>query len=161
MRSRCCPCVFVYPPISLLGNGSVNLSLTLLDNGYVFYAVPVVSKQSRRLVLPITSCCFYLPAAHPNFSDTHFDSPQNFSSRKGSTNLPMSINTYISAYRSSPCRLRIVCIYGSRDSSVSIGYGLDDRRVGVRFSVRERDISPLRNVQTGFGAHPAFYIKGN
>jgi hypothetical protein len=48
MRSRCCPCVCfclsVYRPLSLLGNG------------YVFYAVRVVSKESRRLDLHRTSC---------------------------------------------------------------------------------------------------------
>jgi hypothetical protein len=61
MRSRCCPCVClfvcvsVYPHLSLLGNGSVKVPLSLLGNGYVFYAVGVVSKASRLLVLPRTS----------------------------------------------------------------------------------------------------------
>jgi hypothetical protein len=54
MRSCCCLCVS--PPPSLLGNGSVKVSFSLLANGYVFYAVHVVSKESRRLVLPRTSC---------------------------------------------------------------------------------------------------------
>jgi hypothetical protein len=59
MRSRCSPCVCVcVSPLSLLGNGSVKVPLSMLDNGYVFYAVRVVSKESRRLVLPRTSCFF-------------------------------------------------------------------------------------------------------
>jgi hypothetical protein len=60
MRSRFCPCVCRCIPLSLLGNGSVKVPLSLLGNGYVFYAVRVVSKESRRLVLPITSF-FFLP----------------------------------------------------------------------------------------------------
>jgi hypothetical protein len=72
MRSRCWPCVRVCMfvcvsplsflgngsakvPLTLLGNGSVKVTLYLLGNGYVFYAVRVVSKESRRLVLPRTS----------------------------------------------------------------------------------------------------------
>jgi energy-converting hydrogenase Eha subunit C len=90
MRSRYCPCVCVslyvclcIPPLSLLGNGSVKVSLSLLGNGsvkiptscvyyeitllsvclcqhicFVFYAVRVVSKDSRRLVPLRTSCYF-------------------------------------------------------------------------------------------------------
>jgi hypothetical protein len=67
MRSRCCVCVSVYPPIvarqrfgsvkkmplSLVGN---NYETTLLSvsphNCFVFYAVRVVSKESKRLVVP-------------------------------------------------------------------------------------------------------------
>jgi hypothetical protein len=44
MRSPCCPCV---PSQSLLGNGSGSRA--------VFFEVLVVSKESRRLVLPRTS----------------------------------------------------------------------------------------------------------
>jgi hypothetical protein len=58
MRSRCCLCVCV-SPLSLLGNGSVKVPLSLLGNGYVVYAV-LVSKESRRLVLPRTSLRFQL-----------------------------------------------------------------------------------------------------
>jgi hypothetical protein len=36
--------------------------LPLLGNGYVFYAVRVVSKESRRLVLPRTSCFLFYDA---------------------------------------------------------------------------------------------------
>jgi hypothetical protein len=46
----------VYPPLPFLGNGSVKISLSLLGNGYVFNAVRVVSKESKRLVLARTSC---------------------------------------------------------------------------------------------------------
>jgi hypothetical protein len=65
MRSRCCPCVCVFvcvcvSPLFLLGNGSVKVSLSLLGNGYVFYVARVVSKKSRRLVLPRSSCS-YMP----------------------------------------------------------------------------------------------------
>jgi hypothetical protein len=56
MRSRCSPCVCLCIPLSLLGNGSVKVLLSLLGNGYVFYAVRVVSKGNRRLVLLRTSC---------------------------------------------------------------------------------------------------------
>jgi hypothetical protein len=39
MRSRCClrvcVCVSVYPPLLLLGNGSVKIPLSLLGNGSV------------------------------------------------------------------------------------------------------------------------------
>jgi hypothetical protein len=51
-----CVCVCLCIPLSLLGNGSVKVPLSLLGNGYVFYAVRVVSKESRRLVLLRTSC---------------------------------------------------------------------------------------------------------
>jgi hypothetical protein len=61
MRPRCCPCVFVcvsvHFPSSLLGDGSVKVPLSFLGNGYVFYAVRVVSKESRRLILLRTSSC--------------------------------------------------------------------------------------------------------
>jgi hypothetical protein len=78
---RVCVCV---SPLSLLGNASVKVPLPLLGNGsvkipttylvyyeitllslsgcvyphicFVFYAVRVVSKESKRLVLPSTSC---------------------------------------------------------------------------------------------------------
>jgi hypothetical protein len=48
-----------------------------------------------------------------------------------------------------------------RDSSVGIatGYGLDDRGVGVRVSVRS-NFSLLHVVQTGSGVHPASYPIG-
>jgi hypothetical protein len=53
MISRCsvCVCVFVHLSLSLLGNGWVNIPLSLLAKGYVFYAVRVVPYKSRRLVL--------------------------------------------------------------------------------------------------------------
>jgi hypothetical protein len=50
---RVCVCV---SPRSLVENYSVKVPLLLLGNGYVFYAVRAVSKESRRLVLPRTSC---------------------------------------------------------------------------------------------------------
>jgi hypothetical protein len=74
VRSRCCPCVCVCvcvsplsllgngsveDPLSLLGNGSVEVPLSLLGNGYVFYAVRTVSRESRQLVLPRTSCFLF------------------------------------------------------------------------------------------------------
>jgi hypothetical protein len=82
MRSRCCPCVCVflcvsgYPPLSMLGKSPLILSRQRLGknshnflciswdhlaacvcphNCFVFYAVRVVSKESRRLFLPRTS----------------------------------------------------------------------------------------------------------
>jgi hypothetical protein len=51
-------------PLSLLGNGSVKVPLSLLGNGYIFYAVRVVSKESRRLVLLKTSCYIYIQLFH-------------------------------------------------------------------------------------------------
>jgi hypothetical protein len=41
-----------------------------------------------------------------------------------------------------------------------IYYGLDDRKIVVGFPAGNRDISLLQNVQTGSGAHPAFYSMG-
>jgi hypothetical protein len=38
-----------------------------------------------------------------------------------------------------------------------LGYGLDDRGIGVGFPVGVRDFSLFHRVQTGSGAHPAFY----
>jgi hypothetical protein len=48
----------LYIPLSLLGNGSVNTfpQQQRIDGGVGFYTVNVVSKGSRRLVLPRTSC---------------------------------------------------------------------------------------------------------
>jgi hypothetical protein len=47
----------------------------------------------------------------------------------------------------------------SRDSAVGIatGYGLDRGGVGVWVPVGMRFVFLLHVVQTGFGAHPAFY----
>jgi hypothetical protein len=53
MKSRCCPCVCVS-------------FLSLLGNGYVFYAVHVVSKKSRWLVL-LRTCCNFLPSIVPTW----------------------------------------------------------------------------------------------
>jgi hypothetical protein len=52
-------------------------------------------------------------------------------------------------------------VLGSRHISVDIatGYGLDDRRVGVRISVGLR-ISLLHVVYTGSGGHPNSYSMG-
>jgi hypothetical protein len=52
---RVCVCVCVFP-LSLLGNCSVKVPVSLLSNGCVFYAGHVVSKESRRLFFPRTSC---------------------------------------------------------------------------------------------------------
>jgi hypothetical protein len=85
MRSRYCPyvCVCVrvsvYPPLSLLGDGSVKIPLLLLGNGYVFYAVRVISKESRRLVLPRTFCCFIKYKWNPNMRFSFFSSITFFS----------------------------------------------------------------------------------
>jgi hypothetical protein len=49
MRSPCCLCV----PLSLLGNGP---STWVFPNLFVFYAVLVISKETRQEVLPRTSC---------------------------------------------------------------------------------------------------------
>jgi hypothetical protein len=48
----------------------------------------------------------------------------------------------------------------SRDSAFekAAGYGLDGLGIGVRVSVGIR-FSPLRVVQTGSGAHPAYLIR--
>jgi hypothetical protein len=50
----------------------------------------------------------------------------------------------------------------SRDSSVGIatGYGLDERKIGVRFIAGAGNFSPRHHVKTGSGAHPAFYPMG-
>jgi hypothetical protein len=49
-----------------------------------------------------------------------------------------------------------------RGSSVSIvsDYGLDDRAIGVRSPVGEKDFSSILCVQTGSGAHPASCTMG-
>jgi hypothetical protein len=56
---------------------------------------------------------------------------------------------------------RIILFTRSRDSAVGIatGYGLDGRGVGVRLPVGPR-FSLLRVVQTGSGAHPASWCRG-
>jgi hypothetical protein len=41
-----------------------------------------------------------------------------------------------------------------------MGYGLDSRGLGVRFSALATDFSPLHSVQTGCEAHPASYPTG-
>jgi hypothetical protein len=48
-------------PLSLLGNGSVKVPLSLLGNGYIFSAVRVVWKESKRLVLPTTFLYSFVP----------------------------------------------------------------------------------------------------
>jgi hypothetical protein len=48
---------------------------------------------------------------------------------------------------------------GSSGSIVS-DYGLDDRAIGVRSPVGEKDFSSSLCVQTGSGAHPASYTMG-
>jgi hypothetical protein len=50
----------------------------------------------------------------------------------------------------------------SRVSSIGIatGYGLDDRGAGVRFPAGAGNFSLHHRVQTGSGAHPAFYPMG-
>jgi hypothetical protein len=60
-------CVCMCIPLSLLGNGSVKtLSLQRIHTQqyncwrHLFYAVCVVSKESRRLVLPRTSCFLFI-----------------------------------------------------------------------------------------------------
>jgi hypothetical protein len=56
---RACLWVRLCTPLSLLGNNSVKTfpQERRIVGGVVFYAVRVVSKESRRLVLPRTSCC--------------------------------------------------------------------------------------------------------
>jgi hypothetical protein len=48
----------MYISLSLLGNGYVNILTRQrrIFTGIIFYAVRVISKESRRLVLPRTSC---------------------------------------------------------------------------------------------------------
>jgi hypothetical protein len=48
MRSRFCVyvCVFVYPPLSLLGNGSVKIPLSLLGNSSVNIPLPLLGNGS-------------------------------------------------------------------------------------------------------------------
>jgi hypothetical protein len=75
MRSRCCPCVcarvcLCIPPIvarQRLRKNPHNYLCILWDHlavwmcphsCFIFYAVRVVSKENRRLVLPRTSCLF-------------------------------------------------------------------------------------------------------
>jgi hypothetical protein len=55
---RVCLWVCLCIPLSLLGNNSVKTSpwQRRIVGGVVFYAVCAVSKESRRLVLPRTSC---------------------------------------------------------------------------------------------------------
>jgi hypothetical protein len=60
MISRCCLCVCRCILVSLLGNGYGKSPLSLLGNGYVFYAVRVVSKESRRLVPPRIYCYLFM-----------------------------------------------------------------------------------------------------
>jgi hypothetical protein len=46
-----------------------------------------------------------------------------------------------------------ICVRARIAQSVQrLGYGLDDRGVGVRFPVRARNFSFLHNVKTTFGA---------
>jgi hypothetical protein len=66
MRSPCSVSVCVFP-LLLLGNGSLNMfrcneytrSNRKIVGRVIFYAVHVVSKESRRLVLLRTSCHIY------------------------------------------------------------------------------------------------------
>jgi hypothetical protein len=46
MKSRCCVCVSVYPHLSLLGNGSVKISLLLLGNGSVKIPLSLLANGS-------------------------------------------------------------------------------------------------------------------
>jgi hypothetical protein len=54
----------------------------------------------------------------------------------------------------------LVLLLGSQDSVVGIatGYGLDDRRIGVRVPVFSRN--SLLHVETGSGVHPTSYPMG-
>jgi hypothetical protein len=65
-------CVCLYIPLSLLGNNSVKTFPRQRRNvgGVVFYAAHVVSKESRRLVLPTTSC-FFLTEVSARSSAAH------------------------------------------------------------------------------------------
>jgi hypothetical protein len=49
-----------------------------------------------------------------------------------------------------------------RDSliGIAIGYGLDDRIIGVGFPTGAGSFSSSHHVQTGSGAHPASYTMG-
>jgi hypothetical protein len=68
MRSRRCPYVCVCASsITLLGNGSVKVALSLLGNGYFFHVVRIVSKESRLLVLHRISCFFNVPEVEISF----------------------------------------------------------------------------------------------
>jgi hypothetical protein len=73
MRSRCClfACACLCIPLSSLSNGLVNVPLSLLGNGYVFYAIRAVSKESRRLVLPKTSFLIFVLTDSSHSSSKH------------------------------------------------------------------------------------------
>jgi hypothetical protein len=42
--------------------------------------------------------------------------------------------------------------------SIAMGYGLDNRRTGIRFPTGTRDLSILHSVHTGYGTHTVFYL---
>jgi hypothetical protein len=56
-----CVCGPLFTPLSLLGNNSVKTfpQQGINVGGIVFYVVRVISKESRRLILPRTSCFFF------------------------------------------------------------------------------------------------------
>jgi hypothetical protein len=66
-----CLCI----PLSLLGNGSVNTfpRQTGIVGGVVFYKIGVVSKESRRLVLPRTSSNSIIQSSSPSLFGSHFN----------------------------------------------------------------------------------------
>jgi hypothetical protein len=67
-------CLHVHHSLSLLGNGSLNTFPRhwRVVECVVFYAIRVVSKESRRLVLPRTSCFLRYPFQFSLFSSIFF-----------------------------------------------------------------------------------------
>jgi hypothetical protein len=69
----------------------------------------------------------------------------------------------ITQFDSSALKIYSLAIcFNSRDSSVGIalGYGLDDRGSGVRFTAGAGNFSLSYRVKNGSGAHPASYPMG-
>jgi hypothetical protein len=54
MRSHCCVCVYV-SPLSLRGNGSVEVTLSLLGNGSVKITLSLLGKRLGRNITAVTN----------------------------------------------------------------------------------------------------------
>jgi hypothetical protein len=55
MRLRCCLCVCLYTPLSLLGNGSVTIPVSLIGNGSLKILHIVASHRLGRNVTAVTN----------------------------------------------------------------------------------------------------------
>jgi hypothetical protein len=60
-------------PLSLLGNNSVKTFQRQIVEGVVFYAVRAVWKESRRLVLPRTSCLYLITMINKRYASKQKD----------------------------------------------------------------------------------------